>query len=84
MREVVKKEVLKPFKAGVMYPVSNSEWVGQVKVVPKKGGISIITSPRGELRCCLVSKAWSRVTDVPARRADMPLQFGSIVQRRPS
>jgi hypothetical protein len=31
-----------------------------------------------------VSKAWSRVTEAPVRRADMPLQFGSTEQRRPS
>jgi hypothetical protein len=30
MREVVKKEVLKLFKTGVIYPVSNSEWVSPV------------------------------------------------------
>jgi hypothetical protein len=31
-----------------------------------------------------VSKARSHVTEAPARRADMPLQFGSTVQCRPS
>jgi hypothetical protein len=31
-----------------------------------------------------VSKAWVRVTEAPARRADVPLQFGSTVQRMPS
>jgi hypothetical protein len=30
MREVVKKEVLKPLKAGVIYPVSDGEWVSIV------------------------------------------------------
>jgi hypothetical protein len=30
MREIVKKEVLKLLKAGVIYPVSNSEWVSPV------------------------------------------------------
>jgi hypothetical protein len=32
----------------------------------------------------LVSKARSRVTEAPARRADRSLQLGSTVQRRPS
>jgi hypothetical protein len=31
-----------------------------------------------------VSKAQSRIAEAPARRADMPLQFGLIVQHRPS
>jgi hypothetical protein len=30
MREVVKKEVLKLLKAGVIYPVSDREWVSPV------------------------------------------------------
>jgi hypothetical protein len=31
-----------------------------------------------------VSKGRSRVTEAPTTRADMPLQFGSTVQRSPS
>jgi hypothetical protein len=42
MTEVVKKEVLKLLKAGVIYHVSNSEWVSPVQVVPKKGGMTVI------------------------------------------
>jgi hypothetical protein len=30
MREVVKKEVLKLLKVGVIYPISDSEWVSPV------------------------------------------------------
>jgi hypothetical protein len=33
MREVVKKEVLKLLKDGVIYPISESEWVSPVQVV---------------------------------------------------
>jgi hypothetical protein len=42
MRVVVKKEVLKLLKAGVIYPISDSEWVSLVQVVPKNGGMTII------------------------------------------
>jgi hypothetical protein len=49
MRELVKKEVLKLLKAGVIYPVSDSEWVSQVQVVPKKGGMSVILNEKNEL-----------------------------------
>jgi hypothetical protein len=31
MREVLKKEVFKLLKAGVIYPVSNREWASQYK-----------------------------------------------------
>jgi hypothetical protein len=49
MRVVVKKEVLKLLKAIVIYPVSNSEWVSPVHVVPKKGGMAVIHNEKNEL-----------------------------------
>jgi hypothetical protein len=49
MREVVKKEVLKLLKARVIYPISDSEWVNPVQVVPKKGGMTIIRNEKNEL-----------------------------------
>jgi hypothetical protein len=49
MREVVKKEVLKLLKAGVIYPVSDTEWVSPVQVVLKMGGITIIHNEKKEL-----------------------------------
>jgi hypothetical protein len=49
MREVVKKEVLKLPKAGVIYPISDSEWVSPVQVVPKKGGMTVIHNEKNEL-----------------------------------
>jgi len=42
MQEVVKKEILKVLDAGIIYPISNSEWVSPVQVVPKKGGMTVI------------------------------------------
>jgi hypothetical protein len=49
MREVVKKEVLKLLKAGVIYPISESEWVSPVQVVPKKSGMTIIRNEKNGL-----------------------------------
>jgi hypothetical protein len=49
MREVVKKEVLKLLKAGVIYPISNSEWVSPVQLVPKKGGMTVICNEKNQL-----------------------------------
>jgi hypothetical protein len=49
MREVVKKVVLKLLKAGVIYPISNTEWVSPVQVVPKKGGMTVIHNEKNEL-----------------------------------
>jgi hypothetical protein len=49
MREVVKKEALKLLKTGVIYPVSDSEWVNLVQVVSKKGGMTVIRNEKNEL-----------------------------------
>jgi hypothetical protein len=49
MREVVKNEVLKPLKAGVIYHVSDNEYVSPVQVVLKKGGMMVISNEKNEL-----------------------------------
>jgi hypothetical protein len=49
MREVVKKEVLKLPKAGVIYPIFDSEWVNPVQVVLKNGGMTVIHNEKNEL-----------------------------------
>jgi hypothetical protein len=38
----MKKEVLKLLYVEIIYPVSHSEWVSPVQVVPKKGGMTIV------------------------------------------
>ena len=42
MKEVVRKEVLKFFDAGMNYHISDSNWVSPVQVVPKKEGITVV------------------------------------------
>ena len=49
MREVVKKEVLKLLHVGIIYPVSHSEWVSPVQVMPKKGGIIVLKNEKNDL-----------------------------------
>jgi hypothetical protein len=46
MREVVKKELLKLLKTGVIYPISDSEWASPVQVMPKKGGMIVINNEK--------------------------------------
>ena len=41
MREVVKKEVLKWLDAGIIYPISDSQWVSPTQAVPKLSLIHI-------------------------------------------
>jgi hypothetical protein len=58
MREVVKKEVLKLLKAGVIYPIFDSEWVSPVQVVLKKGGMTVIHNEKNELIPQWVVTGW--------------------------
>ncbi|KAJ9545830.1 hypothetical protein OSB04_025537 [Centaurea solstitialis] len=44
MQEVVKKEVIKLLDTGIIYPISDSPWVSPVQVVPKKGGLTVVTN----------------------------------------
>ena len=49
MMDVVKKEILKLLEVGVIYPISNSNWVSPVQVVPKKTGITVVKNQNDEL-----------------------------------
>ncbi|GER28809.1 transposon Ty3-G gag-pol polyprotein [Striga asiatica] len=49
MMEVVKKEVLKLYSEGLIYPVADSEWVSPIHVVLKKGGITVIENETKEM-----------------------------------
>ncbi|GJR59604.1 hypothetical protein Tco_1501766 [Tanacetum coccineum] len=49
IHEVIKKEVIKLLKAGLVYPISDSPWVSPVHCVPKKGGIIVVEIDENEL-----------------------------------
>ncbi|KAJ9556882.1 hypothetical protein OSB04_011496 [Centaurea solstitialis] len=49
MQEVVKKEVIKLLDTGIIYHISDSPWASPVQVVPKKGGLTVITNDNNEL-----------------------------------
>jgi hypothetical protein len=63
MREVVKIEVLKLVMARVIYPVSDSEWVSPVQVVPKKGGMMFIHNEKNELIPQRIVTGWQMCID---------------------
>ncbi|GJV05412.1 putative ribonuclease H-like domain-containing protein [Tanacetum coccineum] len=48
IKEVVKKGVVKLLNAGLIYPISDSPWVSPVKVVPKKGGMTVVMNEKNE------------------------------------
>jgi hypothetical protein len=79
MREVV-KEVLKLLKAGVIYTVSDSEWVSLVQVVPKKGGMTVTWNEKNELIPQRTVTGWQMCIDYQklnkaTRKDHFPLPF---------
>ncbi|GJY07665.1 reverse transcriptase domain-containing protein [Tanacetum coccineum] len=49
IHELIKKEVVKLFDAGLIYPISDSPWVSPMHCVPKKGGMTVVTNEDNEL-----------------------------------
>ena len=63
MQEVVKKQVLKLLDIGVIYPISDSQWVSITQVLPKKAGIIVIPNQEGELISTHVTTSWHMCID---------------------
>nr|GEZ86058.1 reverse transcriptase domain-containing protein [Tanacetum cinerariifolium] len=49
IHEVIKKEVIKLFDAGLIYHIFDSPWVSPIHRVPKKGGMTVVTNEDKEL-----------------------------------
>jgi len=49
IKEDVQKEVVKLLDVGIIYPISDSQWVNLVQVISKKFGITVIKNNEGEL-----------------------------------
>ncbi|RDY09474.1 hypothetical protein CR513_06157, partial [Mucuna pruriens] len=47
--DVVKKEVTKLLATGIIYPISDNQWVSPVQVVPKKSGMTVTKNQQDEL-----------------------------------
>jgi len=58
LQEVVKKKVLKWLDHGIIYPISDNEWVSPVQVVHKKTGITVIRNEKNELVPTRVQSGW--------------------------
>ncbi|RVX07868.1 Transposon Ty3-I Gag-Pol polyprotein [Vitis vinifera] len=89
MQEVVRSEVLKLLQVGIIYPISDSLWVSPTQVVPKKSGITVLQSEKGEevstrptsgWRVCIDYRRLNSVT----RKDHFPLPFMDQVLERVS
>ncbi|XP_074559897.1 uncharacterized protein LOC141815936 [Curcuma longa] len=78
--DVVKKEVAKLLQAGIIYPISDSQWVSPVQVVPKKSGITVVASKEKALIPTRVQSSWRvcidyRKLNQATRKDHYPLPF---------
>jgi len=49
MQEAVRTEILKLLDNGIIYPISDSQWVSHVHAVPKKSGFTVVKNENKEL-----------------------------------
>ena len=49
MQEVVRTEILKLLDNRIIYPISDSQWVNSIHVVPKKAGFTVVENDKKEL-----------------------------------
>ena len=80
MMKIVKEEVIKLLDCGVIYPISDSQWISPVQVVPKKSGVTVVKNDKDELvpqrlvtghRMCIDYRKLNATT----RKDHMPLPF---------
>ena len=54
----MKEEILKWFNAEIIYPISDSQWVSPVHVVPKKVRVMVTVNNKGEEIQTRLPKKW--------------------------
>ncbi|CAM8913043.1 unnamed protein product [Rhodiola kirilowii] len=80
MMEIIQKEVQKLLDADVIYPISNSQWVSPVHVVPKKSGITVEEDAEGKMVTTRIKNGWRmcinyRKLNAVIRKDHFPLPF---------
>ncbi|XP_070004853.1 uncharacterized protein [Nicotiana sylvestris] len=80
MKEVVKKEIIKWLDAGIVFPISDSNWVSLVQCIPKKGGMTVVKNDNNELISTRTVTGWRicmdyRKLNLATRKDHFPLSF---------
>ncbi|GKA10083.1 reverse transcriptase domain-containing protein [Tanacetum coccineum] len=80
IHEVIKAEVIKLLDARLIYPILDSPWVSPMHVVPKKGGMTMVTNDNNELILTRLVTGWRVCIDYrklndATRKDHFPLPF---------
>ena len=80
MLEVLKNDILKWLKGGVIYVISDSSWVSPVHMVPKKSGIIVEKNEQGEHVQTRLAISWRvyidyRKLNLVTKKDHYPLPF---------
>ncbi|KAK8712690.1 hypothetical protein V6N13_147920 [Hibiscus sabdariffa] len=83
MMEVVKKEIQKLLDADIIYPISDSDWVSPIHVVPKKTGVTVVENPQGKLIPTRIQNGWwIPVALEDHEKTTFTCPFGTFAYRR--
>ena len=58
MQELLKKEIIKWFNDGMIYPIANNSLICLVQCVPKKGGMTMVPNEKNELVLVRLLTGW--------------------------
>ena len=77
---MVRKEVTKLLNNGIIYSISDSQWVSPVQVVPKKGGLTVVRNESNDLIPTRTVTGWRMCIDYrklnkSTRKDHFPLPF---------
>ncbi|RDX71217.1 hypothetical protein CR513_49454, partial [Mucuna pruriens] len=61
--DMVKQEVTKLLAVGIIYPISDSQWVSPMQVVPKKSGMTMVKNQQDELVPMQIQNSWQVCID---------------------
>ncbi|GJS52985.1 putative nucleotidyltransferase, ribonuclease H [Tanacetum coccineum] len=80
VQDVVKAEIVKLLDAGLIYAISDSPWVILIHVVPKKGGITVVTNANNKIVPTRTVTGWRVCIDYQKlydaiRKDHFPLPF---------
>ncbi|CAN6440593.1 unnamed protein product [Victoria cruziana] len=88
LKEVVKKEIIKWLDTDIIYPISDSQWVSPIQMVPKKAGLTVAQNEHGEDVPTRVQTGWRvlcidyKKLNSATRKDHFPLPFLDQVLER--